>query len=110
MTPAITESALIALAATVDHVQHLVGALENAVIQLARGETVEDLPPVTISRDHIWACKSCGRRLAVHDRAEDVLLIKYKDLYVRFHVGAGGYVETLCLSCGRTNRADYEPG
>jgi hypothetical protein len=96
-----------AVCAELEHQGHLLGAIEAAVTLLARGEPVTDLPPIQAHHEHIWACKGCGRRLGVYDPGLDVLFLKYKDLYLRFQVGVSGWVETQCLSCGRTNRADY---
>lgn len=100
----LTETSVVA---TVEHLEHLVGALEAAVVLMARGEPVRDLPPIASHHEHIWSCKGCGRRLGVYDPETDVLYLKYKDLYLRFQVGVAGWIETNCLSCGRPNRADY---
>lgn len=107
MSAGLTQVAL-ALAA-IDTLEHQVAAIESAVAQLARGEPVEDLPPVQAARDRIWTCLGCGSRLGVYDQEHDLLLIKYKDLYVQVHAGEGGFVKTLCRSCGRENLVDYRP-
>lgn len=93
--------------ATIETLEHQIAALEAAVTQLARGERVEDLPPIQTSRDRIWPCKNCGARLGVYDETADVMRIKYKDLFMSFRSGPGGFVSTLCRSCGVENRADY---
>lgn len=106
----LVDAAAAPIRAEVEQLRHLVGAIEGAVGMLARGEPVPDLPPVQTHFEHFWACRVCGRRIGVIDRAEDVLYVKYKDLYLRFHVGLNGWIETQCLYCGATNRADYAPG
>lgn len=90
---------------TVEDMGHELAAAVNGVATLARGETLEGIPKMDAMRDQLWCCPACGHRLGVYNKADDVLRMRYKDFFVYFHAGKGGYVEVVCRSCGEQVRA-----
>lgn len=88
---------------------HELQAAVAGVAALARGESLEGIPKADVMRDALWCCPACGHRLGVYNSQEDVLRIRYKDLFVWVHAGTGGFIEVVCRSCGeRVRAADTE--
>lgn len=80
--------------------------IEKEIEGLARlSEALENesITPV----DEIWQCNKCGARLGIYDKIQDVLRIRYRDLYAYFTVGVGGRVKLVCRSCSEINELTY---
>lgn len=97
---AATDRQLGVLHARLDQLGHEQEATASAIAALSRGERLTDLPPRHPMADVVWACRKCGGRLGVYDPGEAILRVRYKDLYLWFHAGPGGWVETICRTCG----------
>lgn len=87
----------------IEHQEHAIAALEAAVVRLARGETLEEIPQLSQISEALWTCSKCGARLGTYDAQEDVLRIRRNDLYIWIHPGAGGWTRILCRNCGEDN-------
>lgn len=75
----------------------------GALARLSEALENESITPV----DEIWQCTKCGSRLGIYDKLEDVLRIRYRDLYAYFTVGVGGRVKIVCRSCSEINELTY---
>ena len=90
------------------------GSLESRVTELERELTSvrdsgrgRDDGPSDMRGDAPWRCCKCNSLIAFYDRNEDVLRVRYKDLYMWVGVGVGGFVQIVCRNCGQSNRQDY---
>jgi hypothetical protein len=93
-----------AMTATIRTLELTIAQLDYALVRLARGEKLDELPPVpSVDRGIMWACTGCGQRLGTYSADDDVLRIKYKDLFIWNHPGAGGWLEMVCWRCGTMN-------
>lgn len=100
------ESALASIVKHMETIGHEVGALQGVVTKVVRGEPVDEIHQVHPERDKVWACYNCGNRLGVYDTTEDVMRVRYREVYLWFHAGPGGYIKTVCRSCMAENRVD----
>lgn len=77
------------------------GAIERSMAE--SGEAPEEEPSV---RDDVWACRRCGARLGIYDRADDTLRIRYKDHSVYVKPGIGGSTMVPCRRCAFQNKLE----
>lgn len=99
------------LAAEVSEKLTMIGAEVDAVgdgfRQLAAGE-VGKIPDVVQTRCRPWLCPHCSTRLGTYHPDVDMMSVKMKDAYLSFHPGPGGWVRTICRSCGRIVQVNNE--
>ena len=97
--------------------RHLRGLGEDLAVvagaALAGASALPDDSEQEIANDRIadvvWLCERCSSRLAIYDPIDDLLRIRHRDLIVHVHTGAGGWVRSICRSCGHINEIHDEP-
>lgn len=77
--------------------------------QIANADEPEQEPVAESFADRVWSCERCPGRLGIYDPVDDLLRIRWRDLLVQVHTGAGGFVRVVCRSCGHINEIHDEP-